>query len=684
MLFLYRFNMSCKKYRIWKRLGSLLTALCFFYASGGQATKALPYLNNRAPLQPLQFLELPIGAIAPEGWLKEMLVRQRNGATGKLDQLYPQVMGARNGWLGGDGDQWERGPYWIDGLLPLAYLLKDKQLIAKVKPWVEWSLNSLQPDGYFGPAKDYPAEQGIQRDNSRDWWPKMVMLKVLKQYYAATGDQRVIRLMTAYFRYQLKTLPQHPLDHWTFWARYRAGDNLMVVLWLYDITGDAFLLELADLIHKQTFDYSHAFLNTDLLSRPGSIHCVNLAQGIKEPVIYYQRRPEASYLDAVDKGFRDLRTYNGLANGLFGGDEALHGNDPVFGSELCTAVEMMFSLESILRITGAVTYADRLEQVAFNALPAQIDEQFMNRQYYQQANQVMVTRHMRNFSVDHDGADICYGLLTGYACCTSNMHQGWPKFTQNLWYATADKGLAALVYAPSAVTAKVADGTEITFKEQTTYPFDASIRFVLETKSRHTTRFPFYLRVPAWCREAHIKINGATYQNEKGNTVVKIDREWKNGDVVTLELPMRIRKDTWQQNSVSIQRGPLTYALKIGTEKKLITNTQDPVENGASYYEIRPLTPWNYGLPDLSEAQLNEHFKVEQSALTDNYPWTLSAVPISIKATGKRFKRWQLYNESAGPLPYSVTYGLHLDKEDSIILVPYGATQLRVAQFPVY
>ncbi|WP_406603598.1 hypothetical protein [Niabella agricola] len=210
------------------------------------------------------------------------------------------------------------------------------------------------------------------------------------------------------------------------------------------------------------------------------------------------------------------------------------------------------------------------------------------------------------------------------------------------------------------------------------------MRFVLETKKRNGIRFPLYLRIPAWCKEGSVKINGTPCQNGKGNTVVKIDREWKSGDAVTLELPMRIRKNTWQQNSVSIQRGPLTYALKIAPEKKLVTNTQDPVENGSSYYEIRPLTPWNYGLPDFSETQLNEHFKVEQSALTDNYPWTLATVPISIKATGKRFKRWQLYNESAGPLPYSVTYGLHLDPEDSITLVPYGATQLRVAQFPVY
>ena len=147
----------------------------------------------------------------------------------------------------------------------------------------------------------------------------MVVLKILKQYYSATNDQRVITLMTNYFRYQLQELPKHPLDHWTFWARYRAGDNLMVVYWLYNQTGDKFLLDLADLLHKQTFDYTDSFLNTQLLSQKGSIHCVNLAQGIKEPLIYYQQHPEQKYLDAVNKGFADIRRYNGMAHGLIRG-----------------------------------------------------------------------------------------------------------------------------------------------------------------------------------------------------------------------------------------------------------------------------------------------------------------------------------------------------------------------------
>ncbi|MBE0654818.1 MAG: glycoside hydrolase family 127 protein [Bacteroidales bacterium] len=675
-----------------KNKGLTITLLSFFILvscrndsgiTSSTGINTMNYQGNRAPLRENPFIELPLGSVKAKGWLEEMLIRQKDGATGHLDDLYPLVMGENNGWLGGDGDQWERGPYWIHGLVTLAYTLDDPDLINKTKPWIEWIFKSQRPDGFFGPDTDYKNIPGVNRENAADWWPRMVVLKILKQYYSATGDDRVIELMSAYFRYQLEKLPLQPLNNWTFWARFRGGDNLMVVYWLYNITGEEFLLDLAEIIHEQTFDYTHRFLNTGMIASQENIHCVNLAQGIKEPVVYYQQHPDEKYLNSVKKAFQDLRNFSGQPQGMFGGDEALRNGIPTHGVELCSVVEMMFSLETILAITGEVQFADHLERIAYNALPAQITDDFMNRQYFQQANQVLVTRHDRDFSINHQGTDLCFGFLTGYPCCTSNMHQGWPIFTQNLWFATPDGGVAALVYGPSELTARVADGREIRITEETSYPFEDVIRFTLKSKDKDSIKFPLKVRIPAWSKEAEISINGAVYANPPAGEVFTIEREWLDGDVVVLAIPSEIELNRWHERSVSVDRGPLNFVLKIGENWKKVENKKDPQSYGDSYYEVYPSTPWNYGLIDIPAEEIRNSYRIRRKEDVQQFPWNSDNAPIEIEVKAIQLPNWTLYNGSAGPLPYSVQWGVVTGEEKTLTLIPYGCSTLRISAFPL-
>lgn len=642
--------------------------------------------SNVTPLKENRFIELPLGSISADGWLKEMLLRQKEGATGHLDELYPEVMGPRNGWLGGDGDQWERGPYWIDGLLPLAYILNDSTLIAKTTPWIEWILASSKENGYFGPDKNYSHEPGLQRNNCQDWWPRMVVLKILQQYYSATSDQRVITLMTNYFKYQLSQLEEKPLDNWTFWARFRGGDNLMMVYWLYNITKDDFLLELGDIIYKQTEPYTEMFLAHDKLRRVGSIHSVNLAMGLKTPIVYYQYDPKQKYLDALDCALDDLTKFHGYPNGMFSGDEAIHGNDPTQGIELCTIVEYMFSLETMYKITGNPRFAELIEKIAFNALPAQTDDNYTVRQYYQQVNQIKLSKYPKNFDVNHSGYAATFGLLAGYPCCTSNMHQGWPKFTQNLWYATADGGLAASIYSPSTVKTKVAKGVDIVVKETTKYPFEEKIEFSIEELAKEC-EFSFVLRIPEWSTNTMVAVNGTAieYTVDKDN-LVSLNRVWKQGDAITLVFTPETKLSVWKENARAVERGPLVYSLKVNSQRRKVEIPENQRGQGMFYYEDLPTSPWNYALIECRQENIDKHYIVDDSKSKDDivYPWNEENAPITITTKGIRMKTWNEYNQMAGPLPYSIMHDTYFEANtEDIKLIPYGCTTLRITEFPM-
>src|SRR5580704_10824000 len=215
--------------------------------ASASSPKSVPLgvVRNRAPLAPNAFYFLPLGSIRPAGWLKNQLQIQANGLGGHLDETWADV-GPDSGWLGGTGESWERGPYFLDGLAPLAWSLKDDRLKAKAQRFIDWTLDHQAPNGMIGPA------------SNNDWWPRYVMLKALIQYQELTGDARVIPLMDKYFRYQLTELPTRPLRDW---GRFRWQDEVLSVLWLYRRSGEPYLLDLAQLLRKQGYDWIAEFQN---------------------------------------------------------------------------------------------------------------------------------------------------------------------------------------------------------------------------------------------------------------------------------------------------------------------------------------------------------------------------------------------------------------------------------------
>ncbi len=634
-------------------------------------------VKDRQPLSSSTFFFLPLGSIRPAGWLFQQLRIQANGLSGHLGEIWADV-GPGSGWLGGSGESWERGPYYLDGLLPLAYLLDDPRLKALAQKFVDWTLEHGWSNGMIGPAKN------------DDWWPRIVMLKALTQYQELTGDPRVIPMMDRYFRYQLAELPRRPLRDW---GKFRWQDEMLSVLWLYNRTGSAYLLDLARLLHRQGYDWPGSFadfrfkekitaayikLEQDegLADLALATHGVNNGQAAKCGPVWSQVSGSAQDRNAVLHMIEELNRYHGLPNGMFACDEHLSGRDPSQGSELCTVVEYMFSLERSLAILGDVSLADRLEKLAFNALPGTLTDDMWAHQYNQEPNQVECSLHHKPWVTDGPESNL-FGLEPNFGCCTANYHQGWPKFTNSLWMFSGaaehdrDDGLVAAAYAPCEVHTLVR-GIPVRVVEETDYPFRGSIRITVAPDN--PIAFPLQLRIPGWAKGTTIRVNGENFGNPDPGTFARIERTWRAGDRIGIEFPMRLRTSRWFNDSVSIERGPLVFSYGIGEDWVKLR------DNGlrSADWQVFPATPWNYALDvDLDDP---ESAVVVTETPVGPGPFTREHAPVRLHAKARQVQQWRADDGAANPLPQSPVASQQ--QEETVTLIPYAAAKLRITAFP--
>jgi GH43 family beta-xylosidase len=639
------------------------------------------YTGNRAPLLPEYFSKLPVTAFTPGGWLRRQLELQRDGLTGKLGEISIWLSKKDNAWLNKEGKGrwgWEELPYWLKGYANIGYMLKDEKMIREAKFWINTVLNNQRENGDFGPM--------VERKGNRDLWTNMPMLWCLQSWYEYSRDPKVLTFMSRYFKWELSIPDGHFLKD--YWENSRGGDNLYSVYWLYDRTGEKWLLELATKIHRNTADWRQK-------NNLPNWHNVNIAQCFREPATYYLQSHETSDLDASYKDFDWIRElYGQVPGGLFGADEnAREGyDDPRQAVETCGMVEQMTSDQFLLRFTGDTKWADNCEDIAFNTFPAAFMPDYRSLRYLTAPNMVISDSKNHAPGIANEGPFLMMNPFSS-RCCQHNHAAGWVYYAENAWMATPDNGLAAQFYTQGTVKARAGKGDWVSITENTRYPFEEKVE--LTVRNDRPTEFPLYLRIPAWCAGPEVSINGQRQPaGQSTGGYVRLKRTWKNGDKIELTLPMRLTLRQWtrNKNSVSINYGPLGFSLLIA-ERYEQKGSRETAQGDAGWqegadakkwpsFEIYPASPWNYGLL-LDQEHPEKSVTVERKPWpADNNPFVNAAAPIELRARGRQIPAWTIDQYGlCGLLPQSPV--VSDQPVTDLQLVPMGGARLRISAFPV-
>jgi hypothetical protein len=617
-----------------------------------------------------RFKVLPLGSVKARGFLLRQLTAQRDGITGHME-LYPDY-GKDSGWLGGAGESWERGPYYVRGLVALAYCLGDKTLINRAKKWIDYTLSSQTEDGNFGPQLPGAGVRLEKRRElvRRERWAKMPMLYALRDYYEASSalgrsDMRVPAFFEKYFRFELASLKAEPLDSW---AKARGADNVELVLWYYDnISKEKWLTELAQLLLGQTFDWSDCFEHTKVRH-----HVVDTAEGFKYPFIAYRVAGTPEPTRTLEQGMEHIRSDHGRIDDLPNADEDARDNLFTRGTESCAVAEAMLSMETAGLLRGDTQLYDYLETYAYNSLPNCFDYDLTRHCYFQLENQAMACLGTHDFDCDH-GDDCAYGAPTGFGCCFSNIHMAYPKFVQNMWVRTSS-GLAAVCYGENSVKTDI-KGKTVSFTQQTRYPFGDNVRL---TYGGERARFSLLLRIPRWSRSVSLRINNVPTQITRRNDYVVVRRDFSPSDTLDISFDSAVTIVPWHFGAAAVRKGAVIYCLPIRERIREVSDVsryreikQEPRPEAATQ-EFFPLSKWNYAL-DVTKFVCREG--------GGDIRLTPQAPPSSIIAWGIPDDNWGFDGNKAAPLPNTrVIFDEGLLRE--LTLIPYACTRLKISLFP--
>ncbi|MBQ2848334.1 MAG: glycoside hydrolase family 127 protein [Clostridia bacterium] len=590
--------------------------------------------------------------IKPGGWLKKQLEIQAEGLSGNLDKIWPDIKDSS--WIGGDKEGWERVPYWLDGFIPLAYLLKNEDMIARAKKYIDAIISFQKPDGWICPCKDDDRK-------TYDTWAVQLISKTLTVYYECSKDEQIPNVIYRVLKNYYEMLKNGEIVLFD-WGKARWFECFIAINFIYERCAEEWLKDLAKILKEQGLDYNEA---VELWKRPLNrwrfdTHIVNIGMMLKSEAVSCNILGE-EYTDNAEKLHEILKEYNGTPVGLFTGDECLSGLSPIQGTELCSVAEQMYSYEILYAYTGNKKWAERLEMLAFNALPATISDDMWTHQYDQMSNQIACIKFPGKpiFRTNGDESHL-FGLEPNYGCCTANFNQAWPKFALSVFMYNGDTVINA-VPVPSELEA---EGKHI--KIETDYPFENSFRYTVETDKN----FTFKIRIPSFAK--NLTVNGEAVNTDELSFEISAGERLEIN--IGFDAPLCIEKRPHDLNSVRC--GSLVFSLPIKFEKKMLEYERNGVERKFPYcdYELIPVSDWCY-------AYCGSDFEICRNGVGD-IPFSSQNPPVTIKTNVKKIN-WGFedgYEIVCAKIPESREA---ISEKEEVLLCPYGCAKLRMTELPI-
>lgn len=607
--------------------------------------------------------------IRPEGWLEEFLHRQETGLSGHPEALsYPYnscLWAGRIARQSTHGEEWwryEQTAYYTDGLIRLASLTGNAAMREKVEDGIRYVLDNVASDGRLGL---------IFQDPDYGQWPFAVFSRVIMAEYALTHDNR---LPEAVARHYL-SMKNHP----DALAGGRNFVNIEGMLWAYGLTGEEDLLNMA----RKIWDCGTFELNEEVCNAGGPVwmHGVTYAESMKIPAILYMYTGEERYLTAALNAAKRIEDYYLLPDGIPTSSEYLRSRSPMHSHETCDISDFTWSWGYLLMATGDAHWADLIERAVFNAGPGAVTKDFHALQYFSSVNQVILRGDSNNNPFLFGRTWMAYRPIHQTECCAGNVHRFMPNFGLRMWmHGREMNSIVASMYGPSEVNHRVMCGRrtiDVKIEEDTAYPFDGSVDFKFTLKGR--ARFPFSFRIPGWCRSYRVSLNGADFPVHPENGYVTIDREFKNGDRISVHLDMEVEAVPYDGKKVFFQRGPVLFAYSIPSEWTEDTKEYEYMKGKHSdnpdfkCWNITPTAVWNYACLSVETPEL-------QLTGAAGYPFDPETVPFKISIPVDEVQQWNIMEDRFTP-PYP-DYIFLRDRKTTIDLIPYGATTLRLTVFP--